>query len=274
MSRVRCTLGIMGVFVAMTLAACGPDAVGSVDAGPTPVPVVDALSPNDGGSVCGDNQCDSSESHETCPGDCPLAGSICGDGICNNGETLETCAIDCPAGGVFCGDGVCNGNESTSTCTADCQITTCSTQPDNCTGENICVSGTCVSAFGRVYRIVVVDGMISAADSNGDDWDAFNGLPDPMVQLTLNGTVIGTTASRENTLSPVWNQYATAVIPAGSSFVVKVLDHDVQLDDTMFTCQSNPLTANLLRIHGSPYASCSGTGAISDSKVRIYFAPQ
>jgi hypothetical protein len=270
MIRVTCALGLVGAWVCLHLAACGTAGSDAVDAAAPDGPRI-----YDGGVVCGDDVCQGGEDHASCASDCPLPGSICGDGICNNGETLSTCAVDCPAGGTFCGDGVCNGGESTSTCTADCQTTSCSTSPDNCTGENICISGTCVSAFGRVYHIVIFDGTMSATDANGSAWDAFGGLPDPMVRLTLNGTSLGMTSAKANTLTPAWNEYLTAVIPAGSTFVINVLDEDVTVNDTMFTCQSSPLTANLLRVRGAPYyASCSGTGALSDSKVRLYFDPQ
>ena len=45
---------------------------------------------------CGDGTCNTDETFESCPDDCPVP-FICGDGICNNGETHDTCPSDCVA---------------------------------------------------------------------------------------------------------------------------------------------------------------------------------
>jgi len=72
--------------------------------------------------VCGDGTCDSSESCETCAGDCgacPVEPE-CGDGVCNGDETCNDCS-DCGACAPVCGDGVCEDPECASSCPADCE---------------------------------------------------------------------------------------------------------------------------------------------------------
>lgn len=224
--------------------------------------------------VCGDGTCSGDESHATCAADCPDTGPFCGDGTCNNNETTATCAADCPAAGPFCGDGTCNGSETTTTCPADCAQTACTSAPDSCTGETVCVAGSCVAAFGRVYKVVMVDGVMTQTDSTGATWDPLGGLPDPMIKLTLNGTDVGVSSSKQDTLTPAWNEFLSTAIPGGSSFVISVFDADVSSNDQMFSCQNAPLTANLLRVHGAPYVTCSGTGALASAHVRLAFLPQ
>ena len=225
-------------------------------------------------SECGDGTCSDGETHATCASDCPSSGPTCGDGVCNGDETSSSCATDCPTSGPFCGDGACSNGETSATCATDCPQTACSTQADNCTGETVCVAGSCVAAFGRIYKIVMVDGVMTQNDANGSTWDGAGGLPDPAIRLTLNNTVLGTTAEKQDTLTPVWNECLMSAIPGGSTFKVSVLDSDVTNYDPMFDCQDAPLTAAKLRVHGSPYVTCSGTGALAAAKVRYYFLPQ
>lgn len=71
---------------------------GSGEAGPSP--------------ECGDGNCNSDESEETCPQDC----AYCGDGRCSAGETRDSCGLDC----VYCGNHFCDNNEDDDSCPQDC----------------------------------------------------------------------------------------------------------------------------------------------------------
>lgn len=66
-------------------------------------------------ATCGNESCETWESAESCPLDCPAS---CGDGFCSeSAESQETCPNDCPA---KCLDGFCGPGESVFTCPTDC----------------------------------------------------------------------------------------------------------------------------------------------------------
>lgn len=157
---------------------------------------------------------------------------------------------------------MCNGTETTAVCPADCP---CTSSPDNCTGENVCVNGACVSAFGRNYRICVGSGVFGERDAMGDPWDSVGGLPDPFVKVTINGMEVRSTTAKQDTTMPVWNECVSAIIAAGTSFAITAFDEDVASNDEMFGCTNNPLTAATIRLRtlmcSSGAASAAGTGS-------------
>ncbi|KKQ78911.1 MAG: hypothetical protein UT02_C0053G0002, partial [Parcubacteria group bacterium GW2011_GWC2_38_7] len=103
--------------------------------------------------VCGDTQCNGTETCSTCAGDCGVCAPVCGDLVCNGAETCNTCAGDCgicPPVAV-CGDHTCNGTETCNSCSQDCGIcpplAVCG--DDVCNGTETCTScsqdcGACI----------------------------------------------------------------------------------------------------------------------------------
>ena len=175
----------------------------------------------------------------------------------------------------YCGDNVCNGTETSASCPSDCGTTpmACTTAPDNCTGDNICMSGTCVPAFGRVYKLFIANGSMPEKTSTNEAWDPFGGLPDPLVSVSLNTAHVFDTTYKSDTLSPIWIESATVSIPTGSKLTLDVWDSDTDVDGKMFSCANVSLTADLLRKHGGAHvASCSGTNV--NMGLRFYFVPQ
>lgn len=124
---------------------------------------------------------------------------------------------------------------------------TCSPSADTCPGETLCVGGSCVAAFGRIYTIGNVAVQLPAHKTNGDAWDALGGAPDPLLTVTLNGTIVLMPPSVADSFTATFPQTADADIPAGSTLVVAVDDEDVTANDPGFACQANPLTAAELR---------------------------
>jgi hypothetical protein len=144
-------------------------------------------------------------------------------------------------------------------CPADCGVCACSpSDPNSCTGEQICVGTSCVGAFGRTYTISVYQLIVKTTDPLGDSWDAVGGAPDPYVVIALSGTTILTTAEVQDTFTPTFSDSVDVVIPAGAKFRFDAWDGDVSDDDWIIGCEIDPLTANFLRALGP---RCDGTVA-------------
>jgi len=172
---------------------------------------------------------------------------------------------------THCGNGVCEVGETISTCPQDCAAATCTpSDPNSCTGETVCIGTTCENAFGRFYKVKVISAVIPEKNASGGAWDPFGGLPDPKVNVTVNGTTFSTPVIND-TLMPVWNFLSDPVlIPGGSDFKINVVDSDLTGDDQILGCENNPLGADLIRAG----AVCSGTGALSAGHVNFAFVPQ
>lgn len=127
-----------------------------------------------------------------------------------------------------------------------------------CAGETICLRGACVAAFGRTYDIVAYEAIVPQFKPDGSTWDAFGGAPDPFAVLSLNGTVLGQTSTIQDTFTPRWNEYVSAVIPAGSTLRVDLWDEDVSADDAILSCAASPLTADALHVGRIRCAGAAG----------------
>ena len=192
-----------------------------------------------------------------CAGDDGGEGPFCGDAVCSAGETSSTCTADCPVGGPFCGDNTCNGNETASTCAADCSTTACSTSPDNCTAETICISGKCEPAFPRVYRITNVSVMVPTSNpNNNSDWDVGGGAPD-LYLGDQQGTPISSAV--QNQFSATFPGPLEVQLVAGTALRIDAWDEDVSVPDYAFGCQANPITAAQLRARAFGCAANGGS---------------
>jgi hypothetical protein len=194
-------------------------------------------------------------------------GPSCGDGVCDAGESSISCPDDCPAS---CGNGTCEPAESAASCPGDCDPTACTTAPDTCTGDNLCIAGHCEFAFGRLYTVRVLGAMLTEQNANGDSWDPLGGLPDPLVTITLNGTTAATPRI-DDTLMPTWDFDLPAMtIPGGSTFRVAVNDFDqFDGDDLMFACEAMPLSADFLR----QGLTCNAGAPLDGAHVELTFTP-
>jgi hypothetical protein len=70
--------------------------------------------------VCGNGQCEGSETCGSCAQDCGTCPPVCGDGTCQAGETCGGCTKDCGACPPACGNGKCETGESCASCAKDC----------------------------------------------------------------------------------------------------------------------------------------------------------
>lgn len=226
-------LGSAVLYLALTGCA-GDDGAGSgVDAGTSPV-------------TCGDGVCTSGENTANCELDCPASGPYCGDGMCSYGESSANCSPDCAAPAPSCGDGTCNGTEDETSCPGDCQPApqACTTSPDSCTGDTICINGTCAVAFPRIYRITNVAVTVPMTNpASGDAWDVGGGAPDPF--LKSNSIVLAPAV--DDTYTATFAGPFELQLVSGGALRLEVWDEDLSSDDFMFLCEDAPVRAELLR---------------------------
>ena len=89
--------------------------------------------PSGAGSVgCGDGVCDSVETWENCPADCPDP-ALCGDGTCQKGEA-QHCPADCPGASTsgICGDGALDEGEA---CDCGASVMSCASDEQDILGH-------------------------------------------------------------------------------------------------------------------------------------------
>jgi Ca2+-dependent lipid-binding protein len=111
------------------------------------------------------------------------------------------------------------------------------------TGQT-CAGGTCTLNGNTLYDFVAVGAKVPVANQSGGSWDAFSGLPDPVLTAT-SGAKSGSTASKSDTLTPVWNTVALSGLTATAlkaSLKVELNDADIAFNDLMGGC-SIALTA-------------------------------
>jgi hypothetical protein len=143
--------------------------------------------------------------------------------------------------------------------------------PFSCTGETICVQDQCVPAFGRNYVFTITTGTLPSVDNQGAEWDSGGGLPDPYVELTVNGTAF-TAPAIVDSVSPTWT-YATPAVPVPADTVVRiaVFDDDEPMDDFAWSCQADPVAIEFIRGGG---LGCSGPGTLPGARVNVSLRPE
>ena len=99
---------------------------------------------------------------------------------------------------------------------------------DDCSGQNICMAGSCVFAYGRDYSIMIAtaQGIPERKFNGGGAWDALGGLPDPFVIMEIDGQRYYT-HSVSNSLNPFWGYSISPVrINYTSQVQWELLDFD------------------------------------------------
>lgn len=95
-----------------------------------------------------------------------------------------------------------------------------------CASTDVCVARRCEPASGREYSFTFLSASIPERDAEGYTWDAA-GMPDPYVELHVDGGLVGRTRTKQDTLSPVWNESLPFVrIHAASEVIIRLYDED------------------------------------------------
>lgn len=139
----------------------------------------------------------------------------------------------------------CSGDDDHSRLRPDATSAGCSTSPDTCTGDTICIA-TCEPVVPRAYRITNISHSVPATKPDGSPWDV-GSAPDLFVVVSVNAVQLAETQYVSDQLSAAWPGPFNIQLTAGASLVVASFDDDVSANDEVFTCQASPVTATQLR---------------------------
>ena len=102
-----------------------------------------------------------------------------------------------------------------------------------CANHEFCEASACAPAWGRTFRITIVEATVPPTKPDSmDAWDINNGAPDPFVIAYDGESVLATSSTKDNTFEPVWNEAIDVVFQHGAdnlSLVIAdedIADHD------------------------------------------------
>lgn len=208
---------------------------------------------------------------------CGKAGNACN--VCEPAAescTLGTCVVG-QACLDFCDDGCCT-DQGQCILFADQDADTCGAEATcaPCSDELSCLSGACTA--NPVWAIEVRSAVLSATDSEGEDWDQAlftNPLPDAYVIGALGNAVSldWATETIDNTITPDWNETTGSYLQGAllaEGLKLDVRDSDgLGVFETMGSCTVAITMADLLA--GSILLTQCGS---SVSNLRLAFHPQ
>jgi Ca2+-dependent lipid-binding protein len=97
--------------------------------------------------------------------------------------------------------------------------------------------------FHKPWTFTVVSATVTATKDDGSMWDPDNSAPDPFATVTLAGTVLGMTETRDDTLAPFWNTALDpVVVDFGETLSIDLTDEDTTFDDSIMAGCLIPLT--------------------------------
>lgn len=134
----------------------------------------------------------------------------------------------------------------------------CSSSPDTCDGDTVCIAGSCEAAFGRLYRITAVQVQLPTLDPNGEAWDVGGGAPDIFIDILVNGASVARSAPVADRFSATFAGPFTVQPIGGGSLAIVVYDEDLTTDDVAYSCTAAPLTTDLLRARELACDSANG----------------
>jgi hypothetical protein len=88
------------------------------------------------------------------------------------------------------------------------------------------------------WDVILVSAEIPPTKANGKGWDTSGGLPDPFAEAK-SGAKTGSTVTRSDTLTPVWNARVLSAVTRTSleaQFLIAVFDEDLAFHDRVGTC--------------------------------------
>jgi len=101
----------------------------------------------------------------------------------------------------------------------------CLTHAD-CGSGLVCVSSACQSAFPRTYVFGFRSATVAKYKSSGSSWDIAGGAPDPQARLQIDGKVVCSTSTVQDSFDPVWNEACEAEVFQTTEVILALWDMD------------------------------------------------
>lgn len=125
---------------------------------------------------------------------------------------------------------------------------TCSAaDPTSCDGDDVCIDGACVSAWGRSYELSVVQARMPPRAPDGSAWDYDGGPPDPVVVVRIGSTYALITEVVVDAFVASFEERAVKTLARDRTWEVWLYDADIAGPQPGLVCRFEPLSAAYLR---------------------------
>jgi hypothetical protein len=130
---------------------------------------------------------------------------------------------------------------------------------DICTADNVCIDNACTPAFPRAYTITGLSVTAPQMMTDGNPWNPDNqdGGPDIYVDISVNGTIVTTTAVATDTYNSTFAGPYSVMLDTSVSLDLKASNKTSSASDLIYDCSLPTVSASILRVG---YVLCSGTG--------------
>ncbi|MEQ9495384.1 MAG: C2 domain-containing protein [Deltaproteobacteria bacterium] len=184
--------------------------------------------------------------------------TTCFDVTASCGQTIGGALCTSSNGGSCVGGTLCSA-------TGACELPPCDPlAPASCSGETVCIDGSCVSAFPRFYVLTVGAVTVASRDANDECWDVGCGAPDPFAVVMLNDERIGATTTRQDVFEATFDEAFDLEMTAGSEVAVLVGDEDISENDLVLSCVLSSIDGDTIR--GRAFV-CDGENSVRFSIV-------
>lgn len=207
----------------------------------------DECTPCDADATCIEGACEL-PCEDTCFGCCTAEGVCVEDGDSND-DACGFLGLQCEActGDQICDFGVCSSPGCIETCDGCCVGDTCYDGFDNsacgfeetcevCVDGQTCDSIDCVLSTTAQWQVVLLDGEIVPTQPGGGTWDAFDGAPDPYLDIAELEFI---SSFVDNTVDPVWNEtiaIGIMTLDLLDPLTFRMRDSDILVDQEIGTC--------------------------------------
>jgi hypothetical protein len=141
-----------------------------------------------------------------------------------------------------------------------------------CSGDNVCISGSCQPAFPQFYTITITSVHFAERDLNGNCWDDPGcGAPDPEIEIKLNDVQVEELDLDDDNFDLTLNETVEVYLVGNSTLEIELQDDDVVDDQEILECRFAPLNAENIR---NADLSCMQNGNMIEARIDFRAAQQ